>query len=500
MTGKAQTCVQNGRAGASIDAPEAIRRRLWSIRHRAEVATKVEELRATDAAEHADRRVRRSDSYRRRMLVAADVLAALLASATVEKLAGTGGAAVVALACVPVWVLLGKLQGLYDRDHRTLRHLTVDEVPQLLNWALTGTLALGLLMVVTSTDTFDRVFVGVFGAAFVSALFLRALARFVWRHMTPPERAMIVGDGHVAQATARKLELFPDTHVKVVKTVPTNIARANAAFSADRLVGIDRVIVALPALDEHALAQLVRICRKLEIKLTVVPPVHGMFGTAVELRHIADLPVVEYNTWNVSRSTLFLKRAFDVIVAVVATIALLPVAAMVALAVRLDSEGPIVFRQRRAGRHGRGFTMYKFRTMVSDAEARLSEVVSLDQLTEPVFKLRSDPRVTRVGRILRRSSLDELPQLINVLKGDMSLVGPRPEQVQLVERYTPEERFRLDVKPGITGPMQVFGRGQLTFEERLAVEREYIENHSFHRDLRLLALTVGVVAGRRGAF
>ena len=144
--------------------------------------------------------------------------------------------------------------------------------------------------------------------------------------------------------------------------------------------------------------------------------------------------------------------------------------------------------------------MYKFRTMVCDAEDRLADLVSLDHLSEPAFKLRSDPRVTRVGRVLRRSSLDELPQLVNVLKGDMSLVGPRPEQIEVVELYGGEQRFRLEVKPGVTGPMQVFGRGQLTFEERLAVEREYIENHSVGRDIRLLALTVGVVVGGQGAY
>ena len=451
-------------------------------------------------AERARRQIRSRDSYRRRMLVAADVIAALLVCATVAELSGDSAATLAAVACVPVWVLLSKLQGLYDRDHRTLRHLTVDEFPQLLTWALTGTLALGFLMVATAMDTFDRVFVSVFVVALFSSLFLRALARFLWRRLTSPERAMIVGDGALAQAARRKLELFPDTHVQVVHVVPTEVARDNGTISSEQLVGVERVILASQALNEEVLAKFVRACRTREIKLSVVPPVRGMFGTAVELRHIADLPVVEYNTWNVSRSTLVLKRALDVSIALGLGTVLLPVVAVVALAVRLDSSGPIIFSQRRAGRHGRPFTIYKFRTMVWDAEARLSEVVSLDRLPEPVFKLERDPRVTRVGRFLRRSSLDELPQLVNVLKGEMSLVGPRPEQVELVERYRPEERFRLDVKPGITGPMQVFGRGQLTLEERLAVEREYIENHSIARDGLLLALTVGVVAGRRGAY
>ena len=141
--------------------------------------------------------------------------------------------------------------------------------------------------------------------------------------------------------------------------------------------------------------------------------------------------------------------------------------------------------------------MFKFRTMVEGADDRLSEIVDIAELDEPAFKLRDDPRVTSVGRLLRRTSLDELPQLLNVLRAEMSLVGPRPEQVEIVEHYTPEQRFRLTVKPGMTGPMQVYGRGALDFDERLAVERDYIENMSVGRDLRIIALTFAPVLRRR---
>jgi lipopolysaccharide/colanic/teichoic acid biosynthesis glycosyltransferase len=144
--------------------------------------------------------------------------------------------------------------------------------------------------------------------------------------------------------------------------------------------------------------------------------------------------------------------------------------------------------------------MYKFRTMCFDAEARVAELVEFDALPFPMFKLRGDPRVTRVGRWLRRWSLDELPQLFNVLRGDMSLVGPRPEQVELVALYAPEHRFRLALKPGLTGPMQVYGRGELGFTDRLRVERDYIEHLGLRRDLCLLALTVVAVLRGRGAF
>ena len=236
------------------------------------------------------------------------------------------------------------------------------------------------------------------------------------------------------------------------------------------------------------------------MKLSIVPPARGLFGTAVQLRHVADLPVVEYNTWDVSRSTLLLKRMLDVAVASVILVITAPLCVLTVLAIRLSSAGPAFYVQTRAGLHGREFRIYKFRTMLADAEEVLPSLVEFDTLDEPVFKLARDPRVTRLGRFLRRTSLDELPQLLNVLKGDMSLVGPRPEQVELVRRYRPEHLFRLAVKPGLTGPMQVFGRGRLTFEERLSVEREYIENLSISRDLQILALTIPSVFEGRGAY
>jgi lipopolysaccharide/colanic/teichoic acid biosynthesis glycosyltransferase len=196
---------------------------------------------------------------------------------------------------------------------------------------------------------------------------------------------------------------------------------------------------------------------------------------------------------------MLLKRCIDLAVGSVALVLFAPVLAIAAVAIKLDSRGPVFFRQVRAGVHGAPFRVVKFRTMVANAEALLPDLVDIATLEEPVFKLPGDPRVTRVGRVLRRWSIDELPQLVNVLRGQMSLVGPRPEQLDLVERYTPEQRRRLDLKPGMTGPMQVYGRGGLSFDERLAVEREYIENLSLRRDVRLLAMTISAVIAGRGA-
>lgn len=435
------------------------------------------------------------------MLALADGTAGLLVSISLAVFPGAGvDAAFWSAVFIPAWILVAKVSGLYDADHRALRHLTVDELPGIFVWALTGTAAMGLLLWISPAALPEiSAVVGAFAVAACSAVVLRGLARSLWRRIVPRERALVVGSGPLADATRRKLELFPDIHLEVVDQRDEWLVE-DTRDSSGSLEGVDRVLLASHWIDEAIIAELLRVCRRERVKLTIVPPARGMFGTAVRLNHVADLPVVEYNTWDSSRSTLMLKRAIDIALSLAALTVLVPVFALAALAIRLDSRGPILFVQERAGLHGRPFRMRKFRTMVSDAEQRLAELVPFDKLADPMFKLRRDPRVTRVGRLLRRTSIDELPQLLNVLKGDMSLVGPRPEQVEIVERYRPEHRFRLALKPGITGPMQVFGRGELSFEERLALERDYIENLSLGRDLRILSLTLPTVFSRRGAF
>ena len=441
------------------------------------------------------------DSLLRRLLAVADLITAALATAVI--LVGSGDAlpgALLALLVLPLWVLLAKLHGLYDRDHRAMRHLTVDELPGIVVWALSSTAATAVLVALTGGRSVS-IWHGVYAwlVACTAGFVLRSLARYVWRRITPRERTLIVGTGPLADATRRKLHLFRDMHLDAVASedllTPDVLAHANGALES-----IDRVILATPSFDEQLVAGLLGYCRRHQIKLSVIPPVRGMFGTAVQLDHVADLPVVQYNTWDVPRSTQLLKRCVDVIVSALALVLLAPLFALIALAIRLDSRGPALFAQTRAGRSGRPFRMWKLRTMVWNAEELLPDLVPFDALESPMFKLRNDPRVTRVGRFLRRTSLDELPQLVNVLRGEMSLVGPRPEQVELVERYRAQARFRLALKPGLTGPMQVYGRGELTFEERLAVERDYIENLSLGRDFRILALTVAALLSGRGAF
>jgi exopolysaccharide biosynthesis polyprenyl glycosylphosphotransferase len=437
----------------------------------------------------------------RRLLACADVAAALLGSLSLVVV-GRGDTAQLAwsLAVVPVWIVVAKLLGLYDRDGRSLRHLTVEEAPFLVLWALIGVTSVWLFLDIAPASRPDAATAIVAGvvAAF-SALFLRALARYVWRRITPPVRIAFIGSIGAANALRRKLELFPDVHATIVcVNDPKHLAELE--LDPQFLAMADRVCFAPASLDDDEIGYVLGIARSAGLKLSVMPPSPGVFGTATTLDHLADLPVLEYNTGHLSRSTLLLKRMLDVVVSGAALVVASPAMVLVATAILADGRGPILFRQWRAGQHGHPFRMLKFRTMVPDAEEQLADLVPFEELDEPVFKLSDDPRVTRVGRFLRRWSLDELPQLVNVLRGEMSLVGPRPEQVELVELYTPEQHIRLDVKPGLTGPMQVYGRGELTFPERLAVERDYVECLSIGRDLRILGMTLAVVLGRRGAY
>ena len=439
------------------------------------------------------------DASRRRLLAAADAVGVLAGAAVVAATGNTTGA-LAFVAALPGFVLLAKICGLYDLDHASLRHLTVDELPRLVLWALAGVWGLTLVEWLFDAHLLrdgDRIYsrLGLIGGAVAA----RALVRRLWRKVTPPERVVLVGEGPLAGAIRRKLELFADMHAEVVHAVP-DLSLAELERQPAWLRDADRIIVAPSSIGEELVAALVALCRRQQLKLSLLPPVRAMFGTAAQLERVAEVPVLEYRTWDVSRTTLLGKRALDVAVSAVLLVALLPFLLVLGLVVRLTSRGPALFVQLRAGRDGKPFRMLKFRTMRGDAEERLAEVVDLDALEEPVFKLAADPRTTRVGRFLRRWSLDELPQLWNVLRGDMSLVGPRPEQLSVVERYRPEHRFRLAIKPGMTGPMQVFGRGDLTFEERLAVERDYVEHPTLSRDLQIIGLTLSAVLRGDGAY
>jgi exopolysaccharide biosynthesis polyprenyl glycosylphosphotransferase len=201
-----------------------------------------------------------------------------------------------------------------------------------------------------------------------------------------------------------------------------------------------------------------------------------------------------------TKQYLLYKRILDIVVSFAGLIALFPLFMIVAIAIRMESRGPIVFSQKRVGRNGKLFTFYKFRSMVYGAERMRQRLHLLDETVGPIFKMQKDPRITRVGRMLRRSSIDELPQLFNVLKGDMSLVGPRPPLPEEVAKYTPRQLKRLLVKPGITCLWQISGRSNISFYEWIELDIYYIQYRSFLLDFKILLRTVPVVIHGKGAY
>ena len=441
------------------------------------------------------------DAIRRRLLALADLVVGCMATLVVIGQLDQGQWALIFL---PLWPLLAKLLGLYDRDHRSLRHLTADEVPVIFAWIGTATALVALLLPLTPAGTlngieiFELLVVGI-----VSAIGLRSFTRWAWWRRTPPELVGVVGDGDALDSVLRKFAMFRKMHLELATGVRIDELGTGERRTAELhhlADGVDRIVVAASGAERELIGELKSLCRQRAVKLSVVSPLRGNALPSEPFSRFGDLPILEYNTWDRSRSTVLIKRLFDIFVALAGLAILAPVLIAIAIAIKLDSRGPVLFSQIRAGLNGRPFRMYKLRTMSVDAEARLDGLLDLSELEDPMFKLRDDPRVTRLGRILRRFSIDEVPQLFNVLTGEMSIVGPRPEQVELVARYEADARLRLTVKPGITGPMQIFGRGELTFSERLAVELEYVDNPSLARDLRIIIHTLPAVFRGTGAY
>jgi exopolysaccharide biosynthesis polyprenyl glycosylphosphotransferase len=266
-------------------------------------------------------------------------------------------------------------------------------------------------------------------------------------------------------------------------------------------LGVDGVVIAdSHTIDGEALRRLAWQLEDTGVQLVVAPAVTQVAGPRIVIRPIAGLPLLQVDEPELTGGERLAKELFDRIVSLVMLVLLSPVFLVIALVVRTGSKGPVLFRQMRVGRHGREFTMYKFRTMVDGADARLEDVAHLDQADGVLFKIHADPRVTRAGRFLRRHSLDELPQFWNVLRGEMSIVGPRPPLPTEVQQYGSDAQRRLLVKPGMSGLWQVSGRSELSWEEAIRLDLYYVENWSPALDASILWRTIGAVVRGRGAY
>jgi exopolysaccharide biosynthesis polyprenyl glycosylphosphotransferase len=279
------------------------------------------------------------------------------------------------------------------------------------------------------------------------------------------------------------------------------VGRPDAAADLAAAVGADTIAVTNDeVLGRDGLRRLAWRLQESELQLLLAPALTDVAGPRVSVRPLAGLPLLHVGAPSFSGTRHVVKTTFDRLLAGLAVTVLLPVVLVIALAIKLDSSGPVLYRQERVGLRGQRFACLKFRSMVQDAEARLASLRQADQGNGMLFKMRNDPRVTRVGRFLRRYSLDELPQLLNVLEGSMSLVGPRPPLQSEVDRYESDVRRRLLVKPGITGLWQVSGRSDLPWEESVRLDLYYVENWSPLLDLTIMARTVSAVVRARGAY
>ncbi len=254
----------------------------------------------------------------------------------------------------------------------------------------------------------------------------------------------------------------------------------------------NEVFITAP-LSYHTLVDTMLNFRKNGIKFMFSPKAYVRCTGRIGRSNGWIMPAIDLNTGNVSPFYRIVKRCMDIVVSTLVLIASLPLFTIVASLIKLTSRGPVFYTQMRCGHNGQPFKIYKFRSMIADAEKILPEIMDFDRLKEPVFKIQNDPRVTLIGKFLRKTSIDEIPQLLNVLKGDISLVGPRPEEIALVKRYDPFFRERLKVKPGVTGLQQVICRGSTSMMERMKYDLAYIKKQSLLLDIKILLKTIGVV-------
>jgi exopolysaccharide biosynthesis polyprenyl glycosylphosphotransferase len=348
----------------------------------------------------------------------------------------------------------------------------------------------------------------------LGSIVLRALMRAVAHRVRPlRQRALIVGSGRVAAQVISRLRAQDAIGVE-----PVGIADDEPVHFQDQLLprlgaiddlpelieraALDRVIISFTRAPHDRLLGVIRTCREHGVAVDVVPRLFEFLEGATPVDALGGLPLLSLDAPVLSQRAKVAKRALDIAMSSLALVVLLPLLAWIALAIKLDSRGPVLFRQGRVGRDGRAFEVLKFRTMRLDAEQLKHELVGSNDLRDGVmFKLWHDPRVTRIGRRLRRLSLDELPQLINVLRGEMSIVGPRPlvfeEASALAETW---QARRLELKPGITGPWQVAGRSHVPFQDMLRLDYQYVAGWSLARDVEILLATIPAVLSRRGAY
>jgi exopolysaccharide biosynthesis polyprenyl glycosylphosphotransferase len=458
----------------------------------------------------------RRDALFRRSLLVADVVAiigALVLTVVLSSRRVPLHLTWLSLVGVPLLLIGAKILGLYDRDETLLRKTTLDEAPKLFQLATLCTLVAWLAGRLVVAGTLDRKEALFLWLALGGLLVLsRATARAIALRAGPAERCLFIGDERSARMVSSKLTGHGGIKAKIVAHLDMDQVApwSTDAFSTPRLteirdlaqtLDVHRAIIA-PGwgadADASETLNLVRTLKAVGVRVSVLPRMLEVVGSSVEFDDLHGVTLMGVRRFDLTRSSSALKRAFDLLGASIGLLAISPLMIAFAVAIKLDGRGPVFFRQLRVGRHGRRFYMLKFRTMIPDAEAMKESLRHRNEAQEGLFKIAQDPRVTRTGRFLRMTALDELPQLFNIVRGEMSLVGPRPLVVEEDERIEGWHRRRLELMPGMTGPWQILGPARAPLKEMVALDYLYVANWSLWTDVKILLRTVPHVLGRRG--
>ena len=327
------------------------------------------------------------------------------------------------------------------------------------------------------------------------------------------QRVVLVGAGDVGRMVMRNIAARPSLGYRLIGFLDDNPSKSSTDIGRFKALGpldnfehvlaaypVDEAIICLPWQSHRTVARLLNQCEQNGVRAHIVPDLFQLTKNQMTVEDLNGVPLISTRAVSIIGLNLIFKRILDLAIVAAGSLFALPVGALIALAIRLDSPGPIIYSQTRIGKNGNPFAIYKFRSMVEDAAERREEIAALNEATGPLFKVRDDPRCTPVGRFLRRFSLDELPQLLNVLRGEMSFIGPRPNLPEEVAQYKEWHKKRLSVSPGMTGLWQVSGRSDLTFDEMVLLDIYYAENWSLGMDLGILLMTGPRVLFAKGAY
>lgn len=411
-----------------------------------------------------------------------------------------------------VLLAIFKIQGLYSRR---ARQNWADELGIIVWGTLVGIAVLIVGVFYFRPFSYSRL---IFVYAWLIIVVLLATSRVVERAIRSYRRRkgigltriLVVGAGSVGRTIVQNVVAQPELGYHVVGLVDDErsddlgryewLGRTEDVPALVTKHEVDEVIIALPATSHRKISEILLACARQQVSFRIVPDFYQLGLNQLDVVELNGIPLIGLSDNALRGSRLVLKRLLDVAVSATLLILTAPLIGLIALAIRLDSPGPIFVRQTRVGRYGKPFAFYKFRSMCQDADEKLKELIAQNEASGPVFKIRKDPRRTRVGRLIRRLSIDELPQLFNILRGDMSLVGPRPPFPWEVDQYEDWHRKRLEVPQGLTGLSQVSGRSDLPFDETALLDLWYIDNWSLTLDIKILLRTVPAVLLGRGAY